>query len=88
MLRIHRELTEDRVFECRKSLIEPDTLPTPEDFVKNHRLESEAKNHLNSFGPILTSEIYPKLSVASQAQLVDLKLPFLDFRHSVERSKT
>lgn len=74
--RLHRELTDNRVFECQKSLIVPDKLPTPEDFVKNRRLESEAESHHNSFGLVLTSEIYPKLTVASQAQLDNLKTVF------------
>ncbi|TSA19882.1 DUF559 domain-containing protein [bacterium] len=86
LLRLHRELTEDRVFECQKALILADRLPTLEDFVKNHRLESEAESHHNSFGLVLTSDIYPKLSAASQAQLDNLKTAFsrlLDTRANV-----
>jgi superfamily I DNA and/or RNA helicase len=73
LLRLHRELTKDKVFECQKSLIVPDRLPTTEDFAKNHKLEAEAENHHNSFGLVLTAEIYPKLSGASQANLDNLK---------------
>ena len=43
LLRLHRSLTKDRVTELRKSIISPDRLPTPEDFIRNHRMEMRSR---------------------------------------------
>ena len=86
LLRLHRELTKDRVIECQKSIISPDKLPAPEEFIRNHRLETEAESYHNSFGTVLTTDTYPKLTAASQDQLANLKTAFarlLDTRANV-----